>query len=135
MNTDLSLGTGPRLQAPSPPGAQAAAPPVAPPHLSAPASTHSVPAAAAPAPKKVELQFNAEEMQKNLQEAIARINEQMERNGRNLNFSVDEVIDRTIITVKNRQSGEVVRQIPNEVLVRVAHNIEDIKGLLLNERI
>ena len=132
MNTDLSPGIGSRPQA-TPPPAQAA------PKLnnvaSPPTSLRSEPAPVAPVPKKVELQFDAEEMQKNLQEAIARINEQMERNGRNLNFSVDEVIDRTIITVKNRESGEVVRQIPSEVLVRVAHNIEDIKGLLLNEKI
>jgi uncharacterized FlaG/YvyC family protein len=26
----------------------------------------------------------------------------------------------------------VVRQIPNEVVVRIAHNIEKVKGLLLN---
>jgi uncharacterized FlaG/YvyC family protein len=28
----------------------------------------------------------------------------------------------------------VVRQIPNEVVVRVAHNIEKMKGLLLNAK-
>jgi uncharacterized FlaG/YvyC family protein len=33
------------------------------------------------------------------------------------------------LTVKNKE-GEVVRQIPNEVALRVAHNLEDIKGLM-----
>jgi len=32
--------------------------------------------------------------------------------------------------VKNRESGEVVRQIPTEVAIRVAHNIDNMKGLL-----
>ena len=129
MNSHLSLAGSPQLQAPPPPAQHA------PTRGVAAAVPRPEGPSAAPVPKKAELQFDAEEMQQNLQQAIERINEQMRHNGRNLNFSVDEVIDRTIITVKNRQSGEVVRQIPDEVLVRVAHNIEDIKGLLLNEKI
>jgi flagellar protein FlaG len=43
------------------------------------------------------------------------------------------VADRTVITVKDTHSGEVVRQIPDEALLRVAHNIEEIKGLLYND--
>jgi uncharacterized FlaG/YvyC family protein len=37
--------------------------------------------------------------------------------------------NRVIVTVKNRE-GEVVRQIPNEVALNVAHNLENMKGLL-----
>jgi flagellar protein FlaG len=37
-----------------------------------------------------------------------------------------------VITVKNSSTGEVIRQIPDEALLRVAHNIDDIKGLLHN---
>ena len=71
--------------------------------------------------------------QLNLSEAVERLNEQMRRSGRGLNFSVDEVAERTVITVKDTQSGEVIRQIPDEALLRVAHNIEEIKGLLYND--
>jgi uncharacterized FlaG/YvyC family protein len=34
-----------------------------------------------------------------------------------------------VLTVKNKE-GEVVRQIPNEVALRVAHNLDNMKGLL-----
>jgi flagellar protein FlaG len=68
-------------------------------------------------------------------EAIATLNEQMERNGRGLKFSIDEDINRHIITVSNTQTGEVVRQIPTEVIVRLAHSIEEIKGLLSDETV
>ncbi len=84
-------------------------------------------------PEKVDLGFRAEEMRKNLQEAVNRLNEQMQSNGRDLSFNLDEKIDRTIITVKNLQTGEVVRQIPTEEVVRLAHSIEDMKGLLFNK--
>ncbi len=84
-------------------------------------------------PETVDLGFRAEELRKNLQEAVTRLNDQMQSKGRDLSFSVDETIDRTIITVKNLQTGEVVRQIPTEEVVRLAHSIEDMKGLLFNE--
>ena len=84
-------------------------------------------------PQRVDLGFRAEEMRKNLHEAVSRLNEQLKSKGRGLIFSLDERIDRTIITVKNLQTGEVVRQIPTEEVVRMAHSIEDLKGVLFNK--
>ncbi len=84
-------------------------------------------------PERVDLGFRAEELRKNMQEAVARLNEQMQSKGRDLSFSIDERIDRSIITVRNLKTGELVRQIPTEDMVRLAHSIEDMKGLLFNE--
>lgn len=69
-----------------------------------------------------------------LEEAVDRLNEEMRKQGRNLAFSVDEQLNRTVITVKNSHSGEVVRQIPDETMLRVAHSIEEFKGLFHNEQ-
>jgi len=87
------------------------------------------------APEKAKLSMDTKEMQRNLQEAIDRLNEQMKNNGRDLRFSMDNVVDRAIITVKNSETGKVVRVIPNEVVIKIAHNIENFKGLLHNELI
>jgi flagellar protein FlaG len=84
-------------------------------------------------PERVDLGFRAEEVRQNLHEAVTRLNDQMKSKGRDLNFSLDERIDRTVITVKNLQTGEVVRQIPTEEVVRIAHSIEDMKGVLFNK--
>jgi len=75
------------------------------------------------------------EMQRQLDEALAQLNEQMKQSGRDLNFSRDPAADRTVITVRSSQTGEVIRQIPDATLLRVAHNIEKVKGMLLNERV
>jgi flagellar protein FlaG len=45
---------------------------------------------------------------------------------------VDEAVGGPVVTVRSAESGEVVRQIPNEVIVRIAHNLEKVKGLLFN---
>lgn len=84
-------------------------------------------------PEKVNLGYSAEEMRKNIQEAIDNLNQQLKDNGRDLSFRMDETINRPIITVRNNQTGEIVRQIPHEEVVRMAHSIEEGKGLLFNE--
>jgi len=77
--------------------------------------------------------FNPSEMRQRLQEAVDRLNEQMQANGRDLAFGIDEQIDRSIITVKSTTSGEMVRQIPSDDVLRVARSIEDLKGVLYDE--
>lgn len=85
------------------------------------------------APEKVDLGFNPKEMRENIQEAIDRLNQQLKANGRDLSFQMDEEINRPIIIVRNIETGEVVRQIPSEEIIRMAHSIEEGKGLLFNE--
>jgi len=76
-----------------------------------------------------------QEMRANLEAAIEKLNQQVERNGRGLNFAIDEKLNRPIITVRSTATGEIVRTIPNEVVIKVAHNIEDIKGLLMDHKL
>ena len=76
-----------------------------------------------------------QERLRNLRDAIDKLNNQAAKTARSLNFSIDEKLNRQIITVSNKVTGEVVRQIPTEVVLKVAHSIEDIKGLLLDEEI
>jgi flagellar protein FlaG len=59
----------------------------------------------------------------------------MLQNGRNLSFTIDPSLEIPIITVKNEETGEVVRQIPTQAVVKVAHNFDALKGLLLNSKI
>lgn len=86
------------------------------------------PTSDAPAPAT-----DAQDTQRELREAVDRLNELARKQGRDLSFSMDEKVNRTVITVKNAQTGEVVRQIPDETLLKVARSIEDFKGLLHNE--
>jgi flagellar protein FlaG len=78
------------------------------------------------------IKFDEEHARKNLEEAIQKLNDMMKDSGRTLSFSMDVKLGRPIVFVKNMANGDVVRQIPNEVVVRVAHGIEDFKGMLHN---
>ena len=101
---------------------------------------HTKSAKETPAPtlqptKTVEVKVDTEKLKKNLDQAIRQLNDVMRDGGRNVTFSMEEDRGTPIILVKNKDTGEVIRQIPNEVVVKVGHSLDAIKGILLNERI
>jgi len=53
-------------------------------------------------------------------------------NGRQLQFSVDADSGRTVITVRDPDSGAVVRQIPSEEALRLARSLGDSGVALLD---
>ena len=86
------------------------------------------------APKPVAIKFDASEIRQNLQEAVSILNQQLTSSKRGLGFHIDEAVGGPVVTVRSSETGEVVRQIPNEVVVRVAHSIEKMKGLMFNSK-
>ena len=85
------------------------------------------------APKPIEIKVDIEKMRANLQDSLEKINESLRDGGRNLNFSMDEKLGGLVILVKNADTGEVVRQIPSDAVVRMAHSLDDLKGILHND--
>ena len=86
-------------------------------------------------PKKVELALNLEEKQQTLKAALNELNQQMAANKQNLGFRMDDAIHGPVITVHNTQTGEVLRQIPSETALKIAHSIDSLKGLFFSKKI
>jgi flagellar protein FlaG len=67
-------------------------------------------------------------------ETVARAAEQMQKfvstMGRNLNFSIDGETGHHIVRVTNPATGEVVRQLPSEEMLRIAHSLTQISALV-----
>jgi flagellar protein FlaG len=134
MNNDISAINTAKAAVPTAAHVPAPAP------AAAAATAAALPANAAaaeekqPAPEpKFEPLVSKEEQRENLRSAIQRLNDMMKESSRDLNFSMDETTDRVVITVKNANTGEVVRQIPDATFLRVSHNLENLKGVLLNK--
>lgn len=53
---------------------------------------------------------------------------------RDLSFSVDDNTGQTVIIVKDRQTDEIVRQIPNEDLLQLAQNLQELQEKLENSK-
>ena len=82
--------------------------------------------------KQVQLQINPAQERENLKQAVSMLNQQVQQTNRGLGFRMDEVLNAPVVTVTSAHTGEVIRQIPNEVAIRVAHNIEKVKGMFFN---
>lgn len=98
----------------------------------------TAPAAQSAAPKvseikRVDIQFDPAQARQNLHAAVSMLNEQMASTKQGLGFSFDESINSAVIKVSNVSTGEVVRQIPTEDVLHMAHSIDALKGILFNQ--
>jgi flagellar protein FlaG len=68
-----------------------------------------------------------------LEETVRKLNEIMSARQRNLSFHVDEASGRTVITVRDAATKQVVRQIPAEEVLAVSRALE-AAGPLIDAR-
>jgi len=61
--------------------------------------------------------------QEKVSEAVGKLNEYVQAIRRELKFSIDEKSGRTIITVLDSQTKEIIRQIPPEEVVSLSRNL------------
>ena len=85
--------------------------------------------------ERPQIKVDTEGAKKRLDQAIRLMNERMQDGGRGLAFKIDSSLNRPVVTVTNQETGEVVRQIPNEVIIRMARSIDQTKGNLLNAKV
>lgn len=65
-----------------------------------------------------------------IREKVRELEAALPKASNSLVFSVDEVLKRPVITVIDKKSGDVVRTLPSDEVIRVIHNIERMKGIL-----
>ena len=75
-------------------------------------------------------QFSPASLRQQLDTAVEELNTQMSKTGRALGFSYDKAASQPVITVTNKDTGEILRQIPSSAVLNVAHSIESMKGIL-----
>ena len=82
------------------------------------------------------LQPDSEALREDLDEAVSRLNDFVQSVQRDLEFEVDDDSGRTVVRVIDQQTDEVVRQIPDELALRLAENLQQDEPLnLLNIRV
>lgn len=65
------------------------------------------------------------ERKREVEDAVAHVSGYVQNISRELNFSLDEELGRTIITVVDDESGEVIRQIPSEEMLEIARVLSE----------
>jgi flagellar protein FlaG len=70
--------------------------------------------------------------QQTLERVAARLREYLAESRRDLEFRVDHDAGATVVTVRNANTGEVIRQIPNEEALRVLRRLNEGSATLLD---
>ena len=63
--------------------------------------------------------------------AVTKLNDFVQTVQRNLQFNLDDTSGKTIITVVDKQTSEVVRQIPDDVAIKLAQDLQQSEPLSL----
>ncbi len=69
-----------------------------------------------------------------LKAAVLEIENFVQSVKRNLEFSIDEASGKMVVKVIASDSGEVIRQIPNEEVLKLANSLNDANSLLFNAK-
>ena len=77
-----------------------------------------------------ELAENAAE----IREAIAEINKAVKKVPTSLDFSVDETSKRFVVQVTDTNTGEVIRKLPGDAVLRIAKQLESLKGVVFDQK-
>ena len=67
---------------------------------------------------------------KEINTTVDELNKAMETVGTKLSFSVDKETRQTVIKVMDSRTGEVIRQIPSEEMLRISQRITELLGVL-----
>jgi len=72
-------------------------------------------------------------LSQDLKEKVAQIQDTINLIDSHVQFSVEEESDRVVIKVVDRDSGELIRQIPSEEVLRAERFFDEHSGILLEE--
>ena len=84
-------------------------------------------------PKASDIKYDPNQERQELSAAIGALNKQLESTKRGLGLSYDESKKTAVVKVTDANTGELVRQIPTEQVLKMAHDIDRFKGMLLNK--
>jgi flagellar protein FlaG len=66
--------------------------------------------------------------------AAAQLQEFVSSMGRNLNFSIDESTGYNVVRVVNPDTGELIRQLPSEELLKISRDFQRLNNVLVSQR-
>ena len=68
-----------------------------------------------------------------LRDAINTLNAALEKTKTRALITRDEEINRFIVRIADEDSGEIVREIPSEAILKFSRNLQELKGLIFDE--
>ena len=72
--------------------------------------------------------------QQNYKQAVNEINSVLKKIPTSLHFQKDEVSNRFIVNVTDLATGDVIRSLPGDAVLRIARQLESLKGIIFDDK-
>jgi len=86
-----------------------------------------------PPPNKQDVLETVTQVADDIREAIETLNKTLDLGKTKAMISHDADLNRYIVKIADEQSGEIIREIPSEAVLKFARNLREIKGLLFDK--
>jgi len=70
-----------------------------------------------------------------IEQMVEALNNAKEMQQRNLNFRIDDENGRTVIKVIDRETENLIKQIPSEDMITLVNHMQDMQSLLFDEQV
>jgi len=84
--------------------------------------------------KPADIEKNSTKTRNVIEKAAEQLQQFVQSMGRDLNFSVDSLTGYNIVRVVDSSTGELIRQLPSEELLRLAKSMESLKNVLVSQK-
>jgi len=75
------------------------------------------------------------DVEQQVDKAIDKANQFFQDDNRALQFIKDKDSDRIVIMIKDLKTDEVIRQIPSEAMLKLSRQLEQLQGILFEEKV
>tara|TARA_R110000787_G_scaffold9353_13_gene32796 strand:+ start:2416 stop:2787 length:372 start_codon:yes stop_codon:yes gene_type:complete len=79
--------------------------------------------------------LDSAELQKRIEESVAELNQAVNNMNLSVEFSVDETINRQVVKVIDKDTGDVFMQLPSEAALNAAKNLDVMRGVLFDDSV
>ena len=69
-----------------------------------------------------------------LDDAIEALNAAVKKVPTSLHFSIDDASNRFVVQVTDTNTGEIIRKVPGDAILRIVRQIESLKGVLFDDK-
>ena len=76
---------------------------------------------------------NLQTVTESIDDAVEVLNQALSLKNTSAIIRRDEQLNRYLVTIKDKESGEIVREIPDEALIKFARNLQELRGILFDE--
>ncbi len=78
---------------------------------------------------------SSQDLQKQVQEAIAKLTENLSYLNTHLNIQIDSKVNTVVVKIIDNKTNQVIKEIPPEYMLKIAEAMNNLMGIFVNKKV